>query len=215
MSDQKISLVPQKHHKKKKPKKGLQALKAKVDKLSQAANLDEVKYATGNIAATQIDYNGSLNSLVTISQGAAGVNQRLGDSVALSGINFRYVAYITTTTAVSQLRIILLVDEQANLSTTNVLATTGSILAPLSFYNKEYRGRYKILYDETHTLDAGQSYQDIKRVSVNEMIPIKYAPGLSTVRENDVRVLLISNQAPASVDRPYVFYNVRCWYKEA
>lgn len=214
MSDQKMSLVPQKHHKKKKPKKGLQALKAKVDKLTQVAMLDEVKYATGSLPATQIDYNGTLNSLVTISQGAAGLNQRLGDQVAMSGINFRYVAYITTTTAVSQLRIILLVDEQANLSTANVLATVGSTLSPLSFFNKEYRGRFKILYDETHTLDAGQSYQDIKRVSVNEMIKLKYAPAVSTVRENDIRVLMISNQAPASVDRPYVQYNVRCWYKD-
>jgi len=214
MSDQKISLVPQKKAKKKKPKKGLQALKAKVDKLSSVAMLDEVKYATGSTAATQVDFNGTLNSLVSITQGAAAVNQRLGDGVVISGINFRYVAYITTTTAVSQLRIILLKDEQANLNVGNVLATVGSILSPLSFYNKEYRGRFKILYDETHTLDAGQSYQDIKRVSINEMIPIKYAPGLSTVRENDLRVLLISNQAAASADRPYVFYNVRCWYKE-
>lgn len=53
------------------------------------------------------------------------------------------------------IRVLLLVDEQANLTAGNIMAQAGGVLAPLSFYNKEYKGCYRVLYDKTYSLDAG------------------------------------------------------------
>lgn len=193
--------------------KAIPALAAKVATLSKRVGRPEIKYATANYSAL-VDYNGTLNGLSTITQGAGGVNQREGDGLTVKSINFRYHAYITTATALSMLRVILFVDEQANMTAGTVLATVGSGLSPLSFYNKEYKGRYRVLYDKTHSLDTGQALQDLEMVKVSKDVHMVFNPGTSTVRANEIRVLLISNQAAASADRPGIDYNCRLYYQD-
>lgn len=211
MSDQQITY--KKAAKKKRSKKA-KTLASKVAVLSKRLPDPEIKYGTASITATQIDFNGTLNSLLGISQGVQGLNQRSGDALTVKSMSFRYRAYVTTTTAISMIRVLLLVDEQANLTVGNIMAQAGGVLAPLSFYNKEYKGRYRVLYDKTHSLDAGQSYQDLAEVKVTKPVDVVFSPALTTVRANDIRVLMISNQAAASVDRPYMDYNFRCYYTD-
>lgn len=198
----------------KRASRSVPALAAKVTALSKRVGKPELKYGTASIAATQIDFNGTLNSLMGITQGAQGVNQRSGDGINIKSFDFRYRAWVTTSTALTALRVVILVDEQTNLTASTVLATTGSSLAPISFYNKEYKGRYRVLYDKTHTMDAGQSYQDMAMVKVSKPISVVFQPTSSTVRANDLRILLISNQAAASVDRPSIEYNFRMYYED-
>lgn len=211
MSDQQITY--KKPAKKKKAKKA-KTLASKVAVLASRLPTPEIKYGTASITATQIDFNGTLNSLLGISQGAQGINQRQGDALTIKAMSFKYRAYITTSTAISMIRVMVFVDEQANLNVSNVMAQAGGVLAPLSFYNKEYRGRYRILYDKTHSLDPGQSYQDLADVKITKPVDVVFSPAVTTVRANDVRVLMISNQAAASGDRPYMDYNFRCYYTD-
>lgn len=220
MSDQAITLVkPKRRYRRRRYGKGqkgrMKKLAAQVSALSKRVGKPELKYATAAVTGQVIDFNGTNNSLLAIAQGLGGFNNRVADEIMVTGIDFRYHTWVTSASALTTLRVILYIDHQYNMTANTVLATTATSLAPVSFFNQEYKGRYKILYDKTHNMDGVGDNQLVTRTNPRKKFKVEFQPGLTTVRLNDLKVLLISNQATASGDRPTVQYNARIWYYDA
>lgn len=170
----------------------------------------EVKSADAYVNATFIDNAGYLVDLTSIAQGVQ-QGQRVGDEIDVVGLDLRYRVYGVTATGLNMIRIIVFEDLQNNMTAGTILRSTG-LLAPLSHYNREYRGRFKVHYDKMHTLDAYETQQDVQKVGIKKKFHLEYNPGTTTVRRGALRILVIGNQPAAGADRPYIEYASRVYY---
>jgi len=192
----------------------LAVVKKDVSKVKRAMNSEvEIKDTPSTQAATTVDYNGTIFNLWNLAQGDAH-NERVGDSITINGVDFRFRVGGTTASALGVIRVIMFIDKEGTAVTTaaEVLATTGSQLAPLSFYNREYRARYKVLYDRAFTSDDIQDEQDLVRFVYKKPFKVVFAPAVTTIRKNAVKLLVISNQTGAP--SPFIEYNIRTYFKD-
>jgi len=123
----------------------------------------ETKFVDNTYTQLTTDYGGGINYLTTIAQGT-GASDRVGDSIKVRRIDVTGVYTRNGTDAV--VRIIVLRDTENQAvtpSVSDVLANTGSVLAPHSppnWLNKNLnaeKNRFVFLYDEVLCLSSSQS----------------------------------------------------------
>jgi len=123
----------------------------------------ETKFADNTYSQLTTDYGGGINYLTTIAQGT-GASDRVGDSIKIRRIDVTGVWTRNGTDACCR---IIIIRDTENLAVTpsvsDVLADTGSILAPHSpptWFNKNLnaeKNRFVFLYDEVVCLSTSQS----------------------------------------------------------
>lgn len=123
----------------------------------------ETKFADNTFTQLTTDYNGSVNYLSSVAQGTD-ASGRIGDSIKIRRIDITGTFVRNGTDAV--VRVIVFRDTEnqaATPSVADVLANTGSVLAPHSpptWLNKNLnaeKNRFVFLYDEVLCLSTSQS----------------------------------------------------------
>jgi len=211
----------------KKHRKGMpKSTKGKISVLSKrVANLnslikeaEEIKNYDTNTVTTTLGWDfltvQSLNGV--IAQGNA-VNNRSGDEIDITGLDVRYWVTNNSTSFLGLVRVLIFVDQENVLPVSQVLDGTTRVNtanAPLSFYNRSYRDKFTILYDKTHSLDITENSQYVERVHIPLKLEVKFAPGLTTVLKNMVKIAFIGNQAVATANLAYAMCS-RIYYKDS
>jgi len=196
-------------------------LAGEVSKLKKVVNDTEIKNDYINFDQTQIDYNGSITTPVNAITQGVDVDARIGRSIQCHGIDFRYRVE-QNTTAQNSIRVIVVLDKDASLTQTadllyNGLAgfTVGSRRAPLSFYNRNNRSQFTILYDKIHDFDqVTGDCQAYERVKLKTKHKTTFVDNSNVIAENALRVFAISDQAPAAGTRPTLEWAMSYYYTD-
>lgn len=197
------------------PRKGklsalLYAMKAmrEIRKVKTQMNAEH-KYLDYNISALNVDYNGHQYNLNVMAQGDTDTT-RDGDSIKVLNDSINLV--VTRNGADALVRVIVFWDQMAKYSAVgNFLATTGSILAPLSPRNHDSRFWFKTLYDQVYSVTADQPQQmDKIRIKINRHT--QFDAGTTTVDSGVLRILLISDQVTSNL--PVVDFTSRCFFTD-
>jgi len=211
MNQNSTKLVQQKKSFKKGNKKP-KSLTGKVMKISHELSKlrkdtkPEIKSALSRLVYTQFDSNGQVIIPINaaIAQGTD-IGGRIGRDVQCHGIDFRYYVRSVATTKSTSIRVIVYIDkDNSNTAVSDVLNalaafTIGNELAPLSFYNRNNRNTFKILYDRIHDFDfASGDLQASVQVNLKTDHITKFIDNSTTITENAVRVLCISSETAAS-----------------
>lgn len=173
------------------------------------------KYWDENVGATNADYNGTLVLINDPTQGS-GVTNREGDEIFCKAFKMALQITLGSSGNASTFRVIVIWDQDMTISNANqILSTIGSVSSVTSQNNFEWRKNYRLLFDRTYALDStDKSTYTIKRtIKLNKSTVFSGAGG-ATVRKGGLRVLLISNIAPASADRPAYIYNFRTLFTD-
>lgn len=153
-----------------------------------------------------------LNSICTVAQGTA-ESERIGRKIRLEKINWRYSVKLATTATIADtsdiVRVMLYLDKQCN----GAAATVANILEATqfdSFLNLENSGRFTILMDKFHTVNASAGIG----TAVGEVIvfrskfckanyPIEYSSttgAIAEIRSNNIGILAISKSGHCVLD---------------
>lgn len=223
MSSNQVTLV-----RKKKPKKAHRP-KNKVTRLAKDVAMLKKELITEverknlyvSFAPTLIDDSGVMSAVAnSITQGD-GVFERIGRAVKCSGIDFRY--HITANSAVTAaaMRVIVVLDRDNALTTTADLLyasggfTVGTSRAPMSYYNRNNRNTFTILYDKLHDFDyASGDFQVYEKVNIREDHICKFVDDSALVTENAIRVFMISDQPLAAAARPGIEWVMAYYYTD-
>jgi len=196
-------------------------LVGEVSKLKKVMSDTEIKNDYINFDQTQIDYNGAITTPVNaIAQGVE-VAARIGRDITCRGVDFRYRVEQNSTTP-NSIRVIVVLDKDASLTSTsdlfyNGLAgfTVGSRRAPLSFYNRNNRSQFTILYDKLHDFDQTTGdCQAYERVKIKTHHKTTFMDNSTVIAENALRVFAISDQAPAAGSRPTLEWAMSYYYTD-
>lgn len=180
----------------------LVVLSKKVSKMEKE-NKPEVKNLYTFASATGYDNNGQI--LVPINAGIAqgtDVSGRVGRDVRCAGIDFRYQVYASVATANAAIRVIMYIDkDNSNTAISDLLYagvgySIGTDRAPMSFYNRNNRGTFTILYDKLHEFDLNSgSLQQYEHVKLKTNHVTRFIDNTTTITENAIRIALISDKA--------------------
>ncbi len=180
-------------------------------------NIEE-KFIISASAGTSVTFNGVLQDLCSPAQGAA-VNQRIGDSLKLQRITVRGSVYLGA--AATTVRAMLILDKQNQAAAgSDILAGAGNVYAPQSTIVDQYEERYHVLGDTGHvslTLNDKQSL-DFTFSVANEVLSkmnaeghIRFAPGLTTITTNSLKLVLFSS---VSASTPTCYYYGKVEYTD-
>lgn len=206
-------------YKKKPYKKGKLSLKKLAKELGsvkkQMKEEVEVKSFDGVMAITGGDWSGQITtSLFAPQQGVTRV-MRIGNSVNVTGIDFRYAVQAGITTANQAIRVILLRSkENTTGSVANVLETSylGTVHAPYAFFNRDKRGDFEILHDETHEFDLNSgSLQQWNRKKIKKQFKVEFAASGTNIETNALYCIFVSN---VSVSPPTLQLAIRTYYTD-
>lgn len=156
-----------------------------------------------SIEKKHLDYNisqaitqaGSLTLMSNVSQGV-GDTQRIGTKAYLLSMFCHFIFAQNPASTVDNIRLMMIVDKQGYNSpvVTDVLepGTVGGGLAPISQFNRNYMGRFRILFDKMFTLDnvnrQSIEFRKILRINVKS-----HYIGAGTTFMNQVYLLHIGD----------------------
>lgn len=178
---------------------GLQLYKD-VRYLKSVLNTEYKRKETEINAYVNVDLN-QVDTLIQVAEGA-GSDERTGSSIKIQQVSFNGAfSCVNTTSAVA--RLVLYVDKDNSTSASEMynIPASGS-LYPYMMKNPHYNRQTRVLYDKTHTLVPPSDDTYIQRVSfkVKPGIHVRFAEGSTTVTENNIRMMLISDQATTSTN---------------
>jgi len=167
-------------------------------------------------SAFSYDYNGTLVTLNAPTQGLADT-QRIGDSIKCQNLVIRGSCVNSgSASSLTFHRIIILWDPQNKVSTAaDVLAQTGSSIAPFSPKDQDKRFQTRILSDkmyQTSTLSSGNKFSQ----EFEYIIPInqhtQFSAGSTTINTGALKMLAICNLV--STGLPNMYYFARLSYTD-
>lgn len=178
--------------------------KSNVDRI-QNSRIRKLEYKVKNsLELKNIDNNANISTLVPNTgfytswgfpgQGA-GQGLRDGDEILIHGLEFR-AQLVNATTNTTMTRVIVIQDLKNIVSgASTILDITGSVLSPLSCYQRENRNLFKVLYDKVYLTDAVRQGQVLIKFNKKFKRPKKqvFAPGTNNATSNVFKVLLISD----------------------
>lgn len=181
----------------------------------------EHKYIGTYFSYTAISRAGTLSRLDFPAQGS-GYNNRIGDEIKLTSLEFRYNAYLeSTSTPQHALRIIIF---RWNLSTVlstpslaSILGTSNTVNDVIAPYNKDAlrQGDFTILSDRLYSVGAASpapSKQRLVRLR-GKKVTFEHA---STSSDNSIYILAVSDDATGTVaNRIYLQWNAMLNYTDA
>lgn len=173
----------------------------------------EYKYRTAYYNPGGIPNNGTVTSLINISQGLLDT-ERVGDEIKLRTITFRYLVQIADSSNV--LRIIIFQLKQQNTFAPSVASVlNGTSPTYLSQYNVDNRSNYQVLYDRTHITDYNAPVRIVTgRVNMKYCKrKIQFIAGSPTNGTNMIYALAISDSSASP--HPGVTGEINFWYTDA
>lgn len=180
---------------------------------SQLAKNIEYKYNTYYFGPSSIPNNGVVYNMISIAQGM-GDTQRIGDTIKLKTITFKYS--VTNADTYNITRLIIFQWKMNNSyppTFTNVLNGTSPTV--YSQYNVDNRQNFQVLYDRSHTTDADDPIK-IVRGRIN----CKYAKkeltfyaGSASNGNQLIYALAISDSSASS--HPLIEGEFNFWYTDA
>lgn len=179
-------------------------------KLANAVNT-EYHAIDANSTAGSVDYNGGLSSFLTgITQGV-GDSNRVGDSIKVQNLVFRYIG--VRNTADSILRVMVIWDPQNKLAAvSDVLASTGSALSVISPKNYDKRFQSNVLYDRTMTLTSADHPYVLEDITIPIDQHTQYNAASTTINTGDLKLLVISNVVTTNL--PTLTYYARITFTD-
>lgn len=184
-------------------------------KVADAVNV-EYKIFDSSSASVQPDYNGSIITLNNMAQGTTDVT-RIGDSIKNQNIVIRGgVTNTTTASTYNRTRIILVWDEQNQISTiADLLEATGSSQVVLSPKHYDKRFRSNVLYDQTFstsTYTGSQAFFRDWEINLPINKHTQFSAGTTTVNTGALKLILISSGVTSNL--PNVDYYARLTYTD-
>lgn len=173
--------------------------------VANAINVEYKYFLNGSSLSTN-DWNGTIVSLLYPSQGIA-ANERTGDSIKIKDLVIRGEFNRNVLGLTSEVcRIIVFIDKE-NLVTTGsqFLQVTGSYSSVYSQKSENNRYLTKTLYDKTFVVnntDTQQRYFKIYLKNLNHHV--HFLTGLSTVRNNEIKMLTICQSASNGAQFSYI-----------
>lgn len=181
----------------------------------------EMKYWDGRIpAGTVTDSNGTVVRIVTdpvagttISQGP-GDDQYIGTKITPKYLQFNY--QVINGDAENLYTVIIFqtigLFQPVGNAMTNVFQSTGNTSAPLSFPDRQFNDRFRILYRDTFNI---QSYvpQHTRLVKLKNFRPMKFSDNAGTAENGDIYIGLISDSTATS--HPGIIAQWRLYYVDA
>lgn len=179
-------------------------------KVASLVNAEHKYYDTQS--GFQSDYNGTLNSLVPIPQGDT-QSTRDGDSLKIRNLDLRL--QMNSVTSASHVRMVVFIDKLNTITAaSDMYEDAGSVFAHLS--QKKHMNRYDtvVLFDKTYTLNAPavDDNSNIFKLNIPVNRHVTYEPATTNITAGNLKLLIISDQAPAGAARPSTSFNARVWY---
>ncbi len=163
-----------------------------------------VEYKFHDVTASgQADFNGSLATLNTIAQGTTDTT-RVGDSLLMKNLTFRIRCSAQITT---WFRFIVFIDKQNQILTVaDYLQQIGSAFAVNSPKNHDKRFLSRVLLDKTYaiSINGKQNYESNGFVKIDKHV--QFQAGSTTINNNEIKLLVISSDAPAANNPSFVMY---------
>lgn len=191
---------------------GVKALRG-VKSLKKMIGHPEIKWSDAtNASFTNVPTIGYTSSLMTsISQGASGNNNRIGDVITAKTLEVRFDMRDLGFNA-STYRLIVVIDrENQGLGTSSVFPGFNTILGPLTPLDEALfmqARSFKILHDSTYCFGGSNSAYKVSRVlKINlKNLKIPFIPTSSTPQRNALRVYAISDIDNASTPPTLLWY---------
>jgi len=224
MSTNAVTLVRQRKPRKKamKPKNKVAKLSRDVAKIKKELATDiERKNLYVNFGPLAIDNSGTMSAVSnSITQGD-GVAERIGRAVKCSGMDFRYHVTANSAVTAASMRVIVILDKtNALVQAADILYagagfTLGTSRACMSFYNRNNRNDFVVLYDKLHDFDFSTGdFQAYEKVNIKSNHITKYVDDSALVTENAIRVFCISDQPLAGAARPTIEWVMSYYYTD-
>lgn len=225
-----VTYVPTKKWKRGKPRRTPRTVKGKVSKLqSEVSAIKKATFQTvekkcvfSTLDPTVIDWSGVISTPLNVITQGDGVNERIGRTVKCNGIDFRYRVKNVLAASQPQIRVIIYLDKKNILPTVSDVLNNdaglglNSIRATMAFYNRNNRGDFIVLHDKTHDFDfTSGNFQQAEKFSLKTNHLLKFTGDTTTIAENSVRVLIISDQAVAAASRPSIEFQSCYYYTDA
>lgn len=163
------------------------------EKIAGLMNIER-KYNDVTTTLTNVTTSGSIFSLTSIAQGS-GQSERIGDSIKLQGLTFRWWWAYGASNVVA--RVIVFIDKEGQIGTNvgSLLAAAGTIYGVTSPKNWEQSQDSKILYDTTiHSVDADDHYGRVHFKHIKLRRHVKYQAGTSNEISGALKVCVITSE---------------------
>jgi len=224
MSSNQVTLVRQKRHRKRgrRPKNKVSKLVRDVAKIKKELITDiERKNLYINFGPLAIDNSGTMSVVANSVTQGDGVAERIGRSIKCSGIDFRYHVTANSAATAASMRVIVILDKtNALVQAADILYngagfTLGTSRACMSFYNRNNRNDFVVLYDKLHDFDfATGDFQVYEKINIKNHHTTKFVDDSALVAENAIRVFCISDQPLAGAARPTIEWVMSYYYTD-
>lgn len=161
--------------------------------------------------------NASVSSTTTITllnglQLGDTTTTRTGQSIKMDRSDFRFIMRGNVTAVTCFLRVIVVVDKQANSAApaSGDLLAADTVIAPYTFASQQ---RFIPLFDETFALPSSGQACITKAVGVNTIQHVTYNAGnagtIADISSNSLYLYMLSDQA---TNTPTISYYYRLWF---
>jgi len=149
-----------------------------------------------------------------MAQGLDYLNNRVGDSIKLQRLEFRFRIAMAATAVQTQGRVIYFrdLDGYGTTPTVGDVLQTVSVLSPKDYLNQD---RFSILYDELFALSANGDSTEVGVVDMVHEGHIKYLGTTAAAASNgkgSLYYLIISNETGATV--PFFAHHERIYFTD-
>lgn len=172
-------------------------VKYQVNRINRRLAIDQ-EYHTHDMELDSIAIDNSANQITNLSNIAEGDTfaTRSGRKIVATNLSIRALLSKHGSATLTAVRVIVLLDKAAlGLDASNYLNATTDVTSFRSVGANV--GRYKVLYDRLHLLDANRLFKEIKlNVNWKEGLPIHYVDSTAADPiKNSLQLMYLSNEA--------------------
>jgi hypothetical protein len=175
----------------------------------------EVKYALTSFSL-QTNRDGTISTLNDVPQGL-GDSARVGDRVQCKSLEFSLWRVIPgSASGRFSARFIIFEDLSNSItSPSQVLLSTGSAYAPFLSYVKDYRLRFRVLYDSKSNHMDQYNKGTVTQRKQPIHVQTRYSAATDEITSGAIKLLVISNMAETTTSKPLVLGHVRVNYTDS
>lgn len=174
----------------------------------------EYKINDNHITGSGSDINGSIVQLSNLLQGNTN-ETRDGNQVKYTQIQLKYFVTINSGATATLVRVFLILDKQTN----TAIYTPAQILKNITVgdgmnspYNRNFRRRFRVLYDRVHDLSINGNRVIRGKKTINISVPVRYngtSGSISALTENSLSFMHLSSEA---TNVPAITAFMRCLF---
>lgn len=186
----------------------------KVNRLQRTVGNKEHKFLDTTLDSVALVTTGTITQLSNLAQGLTDAT-RIGNKITVRGILLKYISDANVTT---NSRYMLVQDKQTNgviYANTDLLQSAAARLIIVSPRNADFKRRFKVWYDKTHSFSvAGSGSRYVTHFSKMN-VPCRYdtnAGDITDVQTNSFSLMTMTETAGAAVIQ-HVF--IRIYYTDS